>query len=287
MTLCIAWRYNNKIQFASDSRITADNEAQHYIDIAIKVMAINVKIFDPIRVETGMKSIIYDHIIGMCFSGNTTTTFLLKEAVSEILTKLQVYPGYTDFSFHGICNVVKDMLIHTANKIREGFDYEQDVQFLLGGFCPQREKVLVYRFDLIDLHERYDVIVDEVLEDEENDLEMVGSGSDQASGRLANDDNLYTDKAIFDVIKALSLDDEFPEVGGPIQYGYFKDDDFVIKGVADFIIDENGLLQNRFPLRGTFLYDDSPETTAHGFHVMATFIQPFEQDMLDYLKGSL
>lgn len=285
MTLCIAWRYNNKIQFSSDSRITADNEGQYYVDIAIKVMAIKVKIFNPIPAETGRPSIIYNHIIGMCFSGNTTTTFLLKEAVSEILTKLQVYPGYTDFSFQGICNVIKDMLTHTANKIREGFDYDQDVQFLLGGFCPQKEKVLVYRFDLIDMDEHYDVDVEEVLQDEENDLEIIGSGSDEAWTRLNNDESIYTDTSIFDVIKAISLDNDFPEVGGPIQYGYFNGDDFVITGVADFTIDENGILQNKFPLRGTYLYDDSPETTAHGFHVMATFIQPFQQDMLDHLNG--
>lgn len=284
MTFCIGWRKDNLVQFAADSRITAtDGE---YIDIAIKVLSVPVMIKDPVHVGMNESSNIYDHKIGMLFSGDTTTTFLLKEAISELLPRLQVFPGTTDFSFNGICEFVKSVLVHTANKIRQGFRFEVNVEFLLGGYCPEKKNIRVFKFLLVDDGRVYEAMVDEILFCNDDDYEMFGSGRPETEAWEEEfGDRSFTDYDCLKLLKDACEDPNEESVGGPLQYGRFVNNNFEILGVADFKVGPDQMLKNLYPLRGTYLYEESIESTVHGFHVQNNFITPFQRDANDYLDS--
>lgn len=51
MTLCVAWRYRDRISIASDSRLSGP--AGGYADIGVKILVCPVKIITAIEANTG------------------------------------------------------------------------------------------------------------------------------------------------------------------------------------------------------------------------------------------
>lgn len=280
MTLCIAWKNKNQIRFASDSRISTDDD--HYADIAIKIMEIPVKINNPIPSETGIEETIYNYKLGMCYCGDAVNAYLIKETIYEVLQRLQLLPGYTDFSLNGICRVIAKFFENTSDQLRSGADWEPEVEFLIGGYCPKQKEVLVFKFELVDYNDHYEAMYNEVLT-EEDDMIILGSGTDKAE-ELITLNNIQIGNKLLNVLRDVCKDDTELSVGGYLQYGHFDDDNFKIYGIQDYVIDSNDELEYIYPYRGTVLYKDKFERDESDFHIGVNFIMPFEDEIEEYWK---
>ncbi|MBB3836835.1 hypothetical protein FHS57_000817 [Runella defluvii] len=280
MTLCIAWKNGNNIRFSSDSRFSIDDD--HYADIGIKVMQIPVIIKNPTPVETGIEEIIYNHKLGMCYCRDTTNAFLIKETIAEVLQNLQLLPGYTDFSLRGICNVIVKFLENTSDHLRDGMDWDPDVEFLIGGYCPENLRVMVYKFQLVDYGDHFETMCDEVLEDD-NDMIIMGSGTDKAE-ELITAGNIQPGNKLLKVLRDVCNDDSVPSVGGHIQYGQFDNNDFRILGVNDYKILPDGQIEYIYAYRGTVFYKDKFEANENDYHIATNFIMPFQDEIDEYWR---
>src|ERR1039457_1337259 len=105
MTLCMAWRSNGTVHFASDSRITVAGIST--VDVAIKVSSIPYQILEPGRGATATpRRTVWSGELGMCFAGSAINSLFMKESLVEILRKIQYAPGYTDISMSGIMSYI-------------------------------------------------------------------------------------------------------------------------------------------------------------------------------------
>lgn len=275
MTLCIAWRKGGKIKFASDSRVSLDDE--HYADIGIKIMQIPVKIKNPTPVQTGIEDVVYEYTLGMCYSGDTTNALLIKETIAEVLQNLQLHPFYTDFSLKGISRVITKFLENTSNHLKSGLDWDSDIEFMIGGYCPSIENVTVFKFQLVEYDDHYETICDEVLQDED-DIEIMGSGRESAE-YLIDELNIKAGKSLLKVIRDVCANDSIPSVGGYLQYGHFENNNFKIFGVQDYKIHPDGEFEYIYAYRGSVLYKDKFEADESDYHIATTFITPFEDEI--------
>jgi hypothetical protein len=281
MTLCIAWRKEGKVSFASDSRISDDDEDNLRVDIAIKVMEIPVKINYPTPFETQVKKVAYQHTLGLCYSGDVITAHILKETIVGILGNLQFHPEQANFSLQGICNVIGGFLEDTADQMKNSAERDPKVEFLIGGLCPEREQVLVYAFDMFYSDGHYKALIDEVLQ-EEGDILMLGA-QDKAK-EIIESKGVVAGVELLSVLREICMDDTEPSVGGFLQYGNFANVDFRIFGVMDYDVDENGYVDYIVPYRGIVLSESKTSIVKDGFHINVPFISPFEKEMDEIRK---
>jgi hypothetical protein len=283
MTLCIAWKNGNEIKFASDSRISTDDD--HYADIAIKIMEVPLKINNPTPVETGIEETIYNYKLGMCYCGDTLNALLIKETIFETLQKLQLIPGYGDFSLEAVCRTISKFFENTSDQLRNGADWDPEVEFLIGGFCPRNKEIVVYKLELVDYHDHYEVLCNEVLT-EEDDFIILGTGASKAE-EIITDSNIPIGNKFINVLRDVCHDETEPSVGGYLQYGHFENLNFEILGVQDYAIDDKDDIEFLNTYRGTLLYKGKFEHNYSDFHIAATFITPFEDEIQAYFKRKL
>src|SRR5438270_518501 len=87
MSLCVAWRWKNEVRFASDSCITqADKGISH---LGIKIATISVRIVSARDAKTGQIDERFRANYGLAFSGSYLAGYIIREALSEVLSHLQ------------------------------------------------------------------------------------------------------------------------------------------------------------------------------------------------------
>jgi hypothetical protein len=283
MTLCIAWKDDKDICFSTDSRISISEN--QYADIGIKIMQIPVLIKAPTPVETGIEEIIYDYKLGMCFCGDTTNALLIKETILEVLQNLQLLPYYTDFSMQGICILIKGFLENISNNLRDGLDWESDIEFLIGGYCPVTLSVRTYKFQLVDYGDHFETMYDEVLLGD-TDIELMGTGAEKARELIA-ERSIFNGIGLLKVLRDICYDDTVPSVGGYLQFGKFCNNNFRIFGVMDYEISPDQEMEYIFAYRGTVFYKDKFEAAEVNFHIAVDFIRPFQDEIDAFWKGIL
>lgn len=278
MTLCIAWKNGNNISFSSDSRLSADDT--HHADIGIKVMDVPVRIIGPTS-ETGEEEVVYDHKLGLCYCGDTIAAMTIKETIAEALLRLQAAPGYTDYSLNGICKTVAKFVENTVDELRNGAGLnDPTADFLLGGFCPENEKVMIYKFEILDRGTHFEAVWHEVLTNE-NAMEIMGSGRRCAQELIAARE-ISPGNNLLKVLRDVCKDNNVPSVGGNLQYGHFVNNNFEIKGIEDYAIDGDDNLEYIYAYRGTKLYRDKFEASDIDFLIAYTFITPFKDEIDAY-----
>lgn len=282
MTLCIAWKNGENVNFSSDSRLSFSRNGK--ADIGIKVMDIPVKIKSPTESETGKEIMIYDNHLGLCYCGDTLVAHIIKETVTEVLQRLQYIPGHTDFSLRGICILISNFVNQTAEVLRNGMGCDDiDVDFLIGGFCPQNNKIKIYKISLYSSKDIYKTDVDEVLT-KDDDYIILGSGTSKANEIIAKN-NIKAGYNLLKVLRDVCKDTTVPSVGGYLQYGHFINGNFEIKGILDYEIDSKGDFEYIFTYRGTVLYKDKLKMGNAGFHISCPNIMPFKDEIDFYWKS--
>ena len=224
MTLCIAWRSNGTVHFASDSRLTVGEHS--YADVGIKVMSLPYTILKPAQQGNTQRSIAFAGEVGMCFAGSAVNSLTLKESVVEILKTLQYAPGFTDTSMAGMANFVFTAYKMVSKEIcRTALGPNGRASILIGGMCRDHKRVRVFHFSTDSQNEHH---VEEVITDKPHIF--VGSGS----GAEGDVPQRPTDSDYLNVLRSVIEDNNVPTVGGHIQYGCFEGDRFTVYGVVEF-----------------------------------------------------
>lgn len=226
MTLCIAWRDNDGVHFSSDSRITFAQNS--YADVGIKVLSLPYQILAPLdHCENNFRNITFSGELGMCFAGSAVNSLIIKEALAEILKTLQHIPGHTDTSMQGIADFILVAYREISRKVCETSIGENGrAEMLIGGFCHVKKVVRIFRFSTDNLNNH---TCQEVLQEPSHIL--LGTGRSHAQREMPMTPALHD---YFNILKTVIADTNVPSVGGNIQYGQFKDNQFIVHGVYDF-----------------------------------------------------
>ena len=161
---------------------------------------------------------------------------------------------------------------------------DADVEFLIAGFCPSYNEILVYKFELVKYDDKYEVIFDEILQEQE-DIELLGSGKPIAE-KLIDERMIESGQSheLLNILRDICVGNEVPSVGGFIQYGDFLNRDFTIYGILDYEITSTGQLNYLFTYRGIPLYQGRFEMSWQDFHINVPLKRPFDKYIDEYLK---
>lgn len=281
MTLVIAHKFKNRISFSSDSRISFGN--QGHIDFGIKLFSIPVKIYSPTSSKTEITTLDYDYKFGLAVIGSAMNAYTVKESIYEILQHLQYVPGYTDLSMDGISKLVFKVFEKTTKDLAAILREQGICQLILGGYCPIRNKVRVFKFSVEITPEEITPTLNEILQND--GIGFFGSGKTQAETIYQANNKLGPLHIIREVISGGLVD----TVGGGLQYGEFVINNFKVYGIVDYeLYDDGSFKEYLYTLRGLNLYKDEFERGDDGLHIAYTFKQPFEREIQqvldDYLK---
>ncbi len=225
MTLCMAWKSDDTVHFASDSRLTIAKDS--YADVGIKVLTLPLTILNPAQQDSNApRTIALQTDLGMCFAGSAVNSLMIKESIVEVLKGLQHAPGYTDTSMEGIANFV-----FTAYKIiskeicQTSIGKNGIADILIAGQCTQAKSLRVFQLSTDRLNKH---TITEILTDRAH--VFLGTGAVVAEENLPQSPN---DRDYFNVLKLVIEDNTVPTVGGHIQYGCFKGHKFVVYGLVE------------------------------------------------------
>lgn len=266
MTLCVVWRDDGIVNFASDSRLTLKEKSTEssavYTDIAIKVLSLPYKIFNP--TYENKTSVAYEGELGMCFAGNAINSLFIKETIVELIKDLQLTPGYTDISMQGIADYMFSIYKPITEKVCDAVMGGSGRAFIIiGGFCPDLGKVRVFSMET-DVNNKHTLT--ELLK-QNNDHFFTGSGKAIAIKNLTCQP---TSKDILKTLQFVINDVDTESVGGKIQYGSFQDEKFSVSGIADIGDDVHYW-------RGALdINSDTVNSSNGGFVSRFTFIDPFD-----------
>jgi hypothetical protein len=227
MTLCVAWRNNNTIHFASDSRLTIAKNS--YADVGIKVLSLPYQVFNPTTSgSTEAPSLAFSGELGMCFAGSAISSLTIKESVAEVLKDMRHVPDHTSISVEGIAKFVFTAYKLISRKICETSIAENGrANIIIAGLCPQQKVVRAFLLSTDDMNKSE---FTEILK-KDGDHVYTGSGKSKAAtltnGQPSSMDYLHILKAVID-------DESIETVGGNIQYGHFVGGGFTVNGVVQF-----------------------------------------------------
>ena len=226
MTLCIAWRSNGTVHFASDSRLTVANNS--FADVGIKVLALPITIHDPAQSgNNAPRTVAHCAELGMCFAGSAVNSLTIKESVVEVIKSLQYAPGYTDISMAGVANFIFTVYRMISREVcQSALGLNGIASLLIGGQCMESKNLRVFHLSTNNSN-NHDIT--EVLTDK--DHVFIGSGAKVAEDNLPQHP---TDLDYINVLKLVIDDVNIPTVGGHIQYGRFKGPKFVVYGIIEF-----------------------------------------------------
>jgi hypothetical protein len=261
---------------ASDSRFSFGQMG--HIDFGIKVFSVPVKIYAP--TTGGVTELYKSFTIGMCVAGSTTNAYIVKEAIYEILQYLQFAPPYTECSMIGICEVVKKVFQKTSQDICAILRDSGISGIIITGNCPEQDKFRTFKFTLDTSNYPIQAEYSEILE--EDGIEFMGSGSEIAKEFYDKNPTWHSLKIIKETINS----NRDTSVGGGLQYGEYNiNKDFIIRGVQDYEIDNDGYPQYKLMLRGVEIYKDEFEANDSDFHIAYPFLAPFQNEINEIWKA--
>lgn len=226
MTLCMAWKHNGVVHFASDSRLTFGNSSA---DVGIKVFSLPYRILNPTtEQDNAVRSVAVSGELGMCFAGSTVSSLTIKESIVEVLKSLQYAPGYTDISMAGIAGFVFTAYKLISRRLCEtDLGHKGRADIIIGGLCPIDNIVRVFLLttDVQNNHSIAEILT------ENNSHWFIGDGKQYAENEMP-ERPLTID--YLNILKAAIESQDLESVGGNVQYGEFRENKFIVFGVLEF-----------------------------------------------------
>lgn len=226
MTLCVVWRENDQVHFASDSRLTIATNS--YADVGIKVLSLPYNIYSPTDDSSGARTLDVSGELGMCFAGSAVNSIFVKESIAEVLKELQYAPGYSNISMDGLSQLVFNAYRLISQKVcSTSIGGKGRAALVIAGWCVEKKCVRSFIMETNDNNEHS---CTEILTSS-NQYKLIGSGQSKAQALLpASPTNIDYLKAL----KAVIDDSSEDSVGGSIQYGRFQGNRFKISGIIEF-----------------------------------------------------
>jgi hypothetical protein len=179
----------------------------------------------------------------MAFAGSSVVALMMKEAIAEVIYDMQGVPIYHDFSMDGVADVISRGFTVVARSISSALFEKAATCVVFAGFCHQKKRIRAYR---MEFNKNAIVTCNEVLNND-GEHEIFGSGATAANALLNNVTNA-NQHDYFSIIQTVIDDDNIPDVGGNIQYGHFKNQNFQPVGVASLSASDKGVNYWRGPL---------------------------------------
>lgn len=225
MTLCIAWRDDKTVHFASDSRLTIAKNS--YADVGIKVVSLPYKILEPaLPNELTSRKVLQTGELGMCFAGSVVSSLTIKESISEVLKNLQYIPGHTDLSMESIANLIFSAYKVISREICQTVIRQYGIaNVIFGGACHQTKKIRVFQ---LSTNASNQASINEVLTNQSHIF--IGQGAAEAESDTPKCPSRID---YLDILKSIINDTRFPGVGGHIQYGQFYRSEFIVHGILE------------------------------------------------------
>jgi hypothetical protein len=224
VTLCIAWKQEQAIHLASDSRLTIANNS--YADVGIKVLPLPYRILQPANQDSSQaREVAYQGQLGMCFAGSAVNSLMIKESVAAVLQDLQYAPGYTDVSLKGISEFIfKAYKLISQEICKTAVGHKGIADFIVCGQCPMSGLLRAFKFstDINNVHSLNEVLT-------ESKHEFLGSGAchvNRSTSLIRNIDYL-------NLLQEIIRDESIPSVGGNIQYGTLHNNGFKVFGIVE------------------------------------------------------
>jgi len=283
MTLCLAWKQGKEIYFASDSRLTNGNSI--VTNDANKIFKVKVEIYGPIPANNpnAIEPLIHQTDFGLCFAGSYINGSVLADTLEEVLSNIQASP-YSDISIDNLSEIAFAVYKIVTKQLMNLHQMNGLSEVLLGGYCPKNKDLKLFRFspkfepgELIDFQKQQIVLDSQTI--------VLGNGKAKATSLLPKLNGDYTH---FHLLREVIQDDDVPSVGGNIQAGLFRQNNFKLYGIAEssLFTDDYGFLQVKDSLtfRGIqFNFDDS-ELRKGNININKSFFTPFEKERDENFK---
>ncbi len=229
MTLCVLWKKENDVHFASDSRLMVGSCST--ADIAIKVLSAPYVIHAPLEEGKANKKAVYTGDVGICFAGSAVNSLFIKETVSELLKNLQFVPGHTELTIKNLALLVFKVYKKISKELCKTALGEKGIsEFFLTGSLPNDDNAQTYRFSTdkkTNIHNHEEILL--------NDEDIVFSGSGKSKAEELYKQKSPYSKNAMTILNEVILDDEVPSVGGNIQYGKLSNGTFKTYGVTEIV----------------------------------------------------
>jgi hypothetical protein len=217
----MAWRSENRLHLASDSRIKLGEEM--YADVGIKVLALPVLITgtDP---EPLVK---FRGTYGFAYAGSFVNAGTFAELMAELLQNVQHVREDVPVSFISICDFLVDYCGRISTELTAYLAKNGRYEFVVAGLCPAEKRLRAASFQFNHDAGKATAWFKEVLE-KDGDHILLGSGKAAASVLIRTVDLRGMLSVLDEVIDSGAI----ASVGGDIQYGSFKPGgDFGVSGV--------------------------------------------------------
>jgi len=232
MTLCVAWRFQDRISIASDSRITAGESG--YADIGVKILEWPVRIITAQNAHDGAYEELHRSTIGVGISGSFLSAYMVTEQLAHVLRNFQYMGDRSTLTFATIAAAAFKFYLHAVEQLNGANDFGFDADMLLVGRCPATQRLAGAKF-FRDHDEQIKNVA--ILENDRSFVfDAIGAGDtrlkERIQARLAAGP-CRVDYMVLEELRAMIVGNEVECVGGPIQYGKIENQDFEIFGVQD------------------------------------------------------
>lgn len=279
MTLCIAWKINDAVHFATDSRVSVGAVTPSF-DNCVKVASVGIEIMGPLNEGDKYPDQLYVSNLGFCFSGSFLSAYTIKEILINTLSSLQVIPGITNVSMDNVCKLICKFYEDITGSLSYLLSDKGLSEIVVTGYCPKHDSVKTFLFDF-EISNMVDVSYKEILK-KNGDVVFLGSGKGLAKRTLPRVDDYHVLKTVKTVIDNKSE----PSVGGALQYGSIKSKTFSVFGVRDYTVDHaQKTIKIGFQYAGINLDKNPYKVTWDEFHLKQTYIDPFQKEIERFLKS--
>ena len=283
MTLCVAWRFQDSISIASDSRISG--YSGDYADIGVKILVCPVKVITAIANDTGHFDVLHESTVGIGLAGSLITAYLVKERMVDVLENLQYVGDRDQLTFAKIAEAAFKIYRHGTEELTKKFNFGFDADMFLVGRCPKSGLVSAAKFftDPTDGSLKNEPI----LQDPQYfAYESIGSGEDRMNERVKarlDAGKCKVNYMVLEELRAMIIAKEVPSVGGAIQYGRLEAKGFEIYGVVDYRW--NGLRAEPLPsVRGVDAKEILNPEGADDLYLREQLITPFQGQLEREMK---
>lgn len=230
MTLVVIQRKKETVTFDSDSRLSMAGST--YFDQGAKLFEIPIRIRGPLKSIADADKWEFELLYGMAITGSSLNAYALKESISQILSHITYSSNASDISIIGICHFILARFKDISSQLMSVLRRDGLSEIIIGGYCLVRKQVRIFRFYPTISDVSVDFCFEEVLETD--GLFFSGSGKPTAI-KIREENPEHTPMQIIKSIIEGRLD---LSVGGLLQHGIFKGNNFSLGGVTENIYSE-------------------------------------------------
>lgn len=273
MTLCVAWKTRNRISLASDSRVSFGSGI--HADVGIKVLALDVCVQSASDEKTRATSVLYHHSWGLCFAGNFCAAYSVREFLSGFMANLQYAGDTANFNMDDLCSLILEFYKRTTIEIIRPLGEIGQFELVVTGFCPEKNKTRAFRFmyEWDDLGRLKAPQIKEILTDKP--YYFFGTGISDAEQAYLGGKERLNDSRMLASIRHVIKSNTYHSVGGALQYGSFEGDNFIVYGIQETFVDNEGVLIIQSTYRGHTIQGQYNILTMGNFIGKIQYIVPF------------